>query len=236
MTPSPVRPPLPVLGFDTETTGIRVASDRIVTAALVHRAADGSVSERTWLLSPDVDIPARATAIHGITTEHARAAGQDRRQGLEQIASAIVDDGAPPLVAFNAPYDLAILEAELRRVGLATLAERLGRPVGPVLDPLVIDRGLWPRRPGKRTLDALLDVHDVDRGGASHDALADVRATITLLDALLATREAERAGLASMAPADVHAWQVTAHRAWAQEFNAWLTKRGRVADVEETWV
>ncbi|MDR1427517.1 MAG: DNA polymerase III subunit epsilon, partial [Bifidobacteriaceae bacterium] len=126
---------LPVLGFDTETTGVCVQQDRIVTAAVVQRHADRRVVEHTWLLAPDIEIPLRATAIHGITTDYARSHGQDRKTGLDELASAIADDAGLPLVAFNAPYDLGILDAELRRVGLPTLAERLGRPVAPVLDP-----------------------------------------------------------------------------------------------------
>ncbi len=43
----------PLVGFDLETTGTDVESDRIVTAALVRLEPDGTVSEqRTWLLDP----------------------------------------------------------------------------------------------------------------------------------------------------------------------------------------
>ncbi|MDR1152001.1 MAG: DNA polymerase III subunit epsilon [Bifidobacteriaceae bacterium] len=230
-----ISPVLPVVGFDTETTGVAVARDRIVTAALVWRDADAAVRERTWLLRPDIDIPARATAIHGITTDYARTNGQDPAVALEDIATAIAADAGRPLVAFNAPFDLGILEAELRRAGLATLTERLGRPVGPILDPLVIDRGIWRFRRGKRTLVAVADAYDALAAGEFHDALGDVRATIATLDAMLASPQATEAGIHTMTPAELHAWQVTAHRQWAEEFNRWLRSQGRTPDAPTTW-
>ncbi|MDR0366186.1 MAG: hypothetical protein LBH68_05095, partial [Bifidobacteriaceae bacterium] len=62
-----------LVGFDTETTGVRTEADRIVTAALVCRRADGSREAATWLINPGVEIPAQATAVHGITTAKAQA-------------------------------------------------------------------------------------------------------------------------------------------------------------------
>lgn len=52
----------PLLGFDTETTGVDPSGDRLVTAALVRRAApqaDGvrPQSVTTWLADPGVEIP-----------------------------------------------------------------------------------------------------------------------------------------------------------------------------------
>ena len=70
---------LPWLGFDTETTGVNVTSDRLVTAALVLRPGgatpQGSDTVRTWLADPGVSIPDGAAAVHGITTEYAREHG-----------------------------------------------------------------------------------------------------------------------------------------------------------------
>lgn len=201
----------PFLGLDTETTGVRPDHDRIVAAALVHRrAAGGDVT--TWLLDPGVDIPAEASAVHGITTDVARTHGHPPAQALAQIAGRIVAALAAgvPLVAFNAPFDLAILHAELRRHGLPGLADRLGAPVRPVLDPLVLDRALEPDRPGPRRLGDLCEAYGVTVAADLHTAEVNVAATLDVLAAITRRHEA----LGRMPLAQVHAWQVTAHRAW----------------------
>ncbi|MBM4595072.1 hypothetical protein GS454_18550 [Rhodococcus hoagii] len=66
----------PMAAFDLETTGPIPTNARIVTAHLA--LIDGKVtSGRNWLLNPQQGIPEGATAVHGITTEHAREHGQD---------------------------------------------------------------------------------------------------------------------------------------------------------------
>jgi DNA polymerase-3 subunit epsilon len=116
-----------------------------------------------------------------------------------------------PLVAFNASFDLLLLDAELRRHGLPTLAERLGREVGPVLDPLVLDRSLDGDRTGPRRLVDLCAHYGVSTGRL-HTADADVVATLDVLDAI-ARRHPE---LAAMDAPAVHEYQVAARRAWAE--------------------
>lgn len=170
----------PMLAFDVETTGVAVETDRIVTAATV--AVNGPAMETTtWLVDPDVDIPAEATAVHGITTERARAEGLPPEVAVaaitEQLAAALVR-GIPVVIA-NAPFDLTVLDRECRRHNLATLHDRLaGKPVAPVIDPMVIDKALDRYRPGKRKLTDLCEHYDARIDGAhdsTHDAIAAAR-------------------------------------------------------------
>ncbi|NTV39533.1 MAG: DNA polymerase III subunit epsilon, partial [Demequinaceae bacterium] len=141
----------PMVGFDTETTGVSPTSDRVVSAALIRRERD-SVETRTWLIDPGVEIPERATAVHGITTERARAEGAAPEVALEEIASALAEALAAgiPVAGFNVQYDLTILDAELARHGLVTLTQRLPGGVRPIVDPLVLDRHLDRYRKGPR--------------------------------------------------------------------------------------
>jgi DNA polymerase-3 subunit epsilon len=208
----------PLLGFDTETTGLDVAVDRIVTAALVLRGPDGTRSVRTWLLDPGVEIPAEATAIHGISTAEARAHGQDAVGALEEIAAILVHHvrHGVPLVAYNASFDLSLLDRELGRHGLPTVPERLGRPVAPVLDPLLLDRWLDRAREGKRRLGDLVALYGIEGDGELHRADVDVLATLDVLDAQL-VRHPHLRGAALDA---LHAAQAGAHRAWAERVNA----------------
>ena len=212
-----------VVGFDTETTGVDVGTDRIVSAALVRRHGT-STTVRTWLVDPGVPIPTGASDIHGITTEHARAHGRHPVGALEEVAQALVQalENGEPLVAFNACYDLSLLDAELRRHGLATLPERLGREVRVVIDPLVLDRHLDRYRRGKRRLGNLCEHYGVPASAHLHTADVDVLATLDVLHALL--RRFPEA--ARMSLEDLHDLQVTAHRTWADGFNRWRTSQG----------
>ncbi|GAA1714791.1 exonuclease domain-containing protein [Isoptericola hypogeus] len=208
----------PLLGFDTETTGLDVATDRIVTAAVVLRVPGRRTDVRTWLLDPGVEIPAEAAAIHGITTAHARDRGQAPATGLDRIADTLAVHlrRGVPLVAYNATFDLSLLDVELSRHGLPTLPERLGRPVTPVLDPLVLDRWLDGGREGKRRLGDLCTLYGVEGDGDLHTADVDVLATLDVLAAQLLAHPHLR-GVALDA---LHAAQAGAHRAWAERVNA----------------
>lgn len=211
-----------VVGFDTETTGVDVGTDRIVTAAVVRRAGP-TTSVRSWLIDPGVEIPEAAAAIHGVTTEHARAHGRDPGPALEEIAELLAGAllRSEPVVAFNASFDLSLLDAELRRYGLATLPERICRDVRAVIDPLVLDRSLDRYRPGKRKLADLCGYYGV-LTDQLHSADADVLATLDVLQAM-ARRYPE---LATADLDSLHDHQVSAHRTWAESFNAWRTRQG----------
>ena len=115
----------PLLGFDTETTGIDVDNDRIVTAALVRRDETGT-HIRSWLINPGIDIPEAASAIHGVSSNMRARTARQPKQALEEIASELAQafrDGVP-VVAYNATFDLCLLDAELRRHKLKTLPDR----------------------------------------------------------------------------------------------------------------
>lgn len=170
----------PLLAFDTETTGTNVETDRIVTAALAWITPGQGVVTRHHLIDPGVEIPEEAARVHGITTEYARAHGSKPAPALDEIARDLAGAlrAGQPLVCMNAAFDLTLLDRELRRHSLATLEQRLGRPVAPVVDVLVLDRYIRPRARGRRTLAALCEAWGVRLDGthdAAYDALAAAR-------------------------------------------------------------
>lgn len=218
----------PLLGFDTETTGVDPTSERLVTAALVARGprgADGARSQSvtTWLADPGVEIPAAAAAVHGITTERARAEGRAIEEVLAEVSDVLVTamGAGTPVVAFNASYDLTLLEAELSRHGLATMRERLGRELGPILDPLVIDRAVDRFRRGKRRLGDMAAIYRVPVDEALHTAEVDVIATLDVLEAILTAHPA----VAATPAEELVAVQARYHRQWAESFNEWLARK-----------
>lgn len=213
-----------LLGFDTETTGVDPAHDRIVTVALVHRDASGTTAH-TWLVDPGIEIPAAAAAVHGITTEHARTFGRRPVDALDEVATELAKSfsTSTPVVAFNACYDLTLIESELRRHGLPTVAERVGGPLRPVIDPLVLDREHDRFRKGKRTLGVLCELYGVTpEAGGLHSADVDVVATLDVLVALVRRYPA----IASLDLDALHEAQVRGHRRWAENFNAWRAGQG----------
>ncbi|MFD5448907.1 MULTISPECIES: exonuclease domain-containing protein [unclassified Streptomyces] len=223
----------PLAAFDLETTGTDIETDRIVTAAVVRLEPDGALStERTWLLDPGVVIPAEAAAIHGISTEHARAQGAPARSAVEEITQAVAEvlRAGTPLVVMNARYDVSLLDRECRRYGLESLSERLGAVPSPVVDPLVIDKHIDKYRRGKRALHALCAHYGVSLDDA-HDARAD---------AVAAARVVRRMGerhrpLGMMSPADLHDLQVRAAAEQSASLQAYLRRTDPAAVVEPAW-
>lgn len=212
----------PVVGFDTETTGVDVHADRIVSAAVITRT-DGADETATWLIDPGVEIPAGAAAVHGITTEHAREHGRPPREALAEISQRLFTalDAGIPLVGFNVAFDLTLLEAELARYDLPTLTSRLVGPIAPIIDPLVLDRGMDRYRRGKRTLTHITAHYGVATGDL-HDAGEDVRATLGVLEAIAA----KYPEITEMPLTELHTWQAAKHREWAENFNAWRESKG----------
>lgn len=156
--------------FDLETTGIDVETSRIVSAtvAVIDRA--GEVLERVdWLLDPGIEIPAQATNVHGITTEYAAENGRGAAEGVAEIVATIREHlgRGLPLVAYNAPYDLTLLNRESLRHGVFPLVAP-----SPVVDPLVIDKAVDRYRKGKRTLEVTSAFYGVSLDDA-HDSGAD---------------------------------------------------------------
>lgn len=164
----------PMIPFDVESTGVDVETDRIVSATVARVEPGCEPAVRSYLVAVEVDIPRAAVDVHGITTEHARAHGKPAAEVLDAVAAdlALWHRDGTPIVGMNVCYDLTILDRELRRHGLSTLEERLGRPVGPVVDVYVVDRAMDRYRPGKRKL-ADLCAHYGARLDGAHDATND---------------------------------------------------------------
>lgn len=59
----------PIAFLDLETTGIKVASDRIVEICIFREQVDGTTCIKTLRINPEMPIPPEVIAIHGITDE-----------------------------------------------------------------------------------------------------------------------------------------------------------------------
>lgn len=165
-----------LVALDTETDGPNPEDARIITACVGTANRDGW-APTNWILKPERAIPTEAQAVHGLTTEWAAETGQDRATGLRSIRDALVAawDAGLPVVAYNAVFDLTVLDRELRRIGEPGL-----RITGPVIDPLVLDKAVDRFRKGSRKLIDVaghygIRLNAADAHGAEPDALAAVR-------------------------------------------------------------
>ncbi len=223
----------PLAAFDLETTGTDPENDRIVTAAVSVVGASIAGEHRSWLVDPGIEIPAGATAVHGISTEHARSEGMDARTAVQEITAILaarLREGTP-IVAFNARFDLTILDREARRHGLVPLVERVGGPGGLiVVDPFVLDKHLDRFRPGKRTLGAVCAHYRVrleEAHSANSDALAAARVAYRLASAVPELREADLRSL--------HAEQIGWAAEQAASLQDYFAEMGRPEHVEGAW-
>lgn len=168
--------------FDLETTGVDVDTARIVSACIAVLGDDGTIVERwDWLADPGIEIPDGAAAVHGINTERARALGRPAPDVVAEIAQSlrVLFGLGIPLVVYNAPYDLTLLDRECRRHQLTPLVT-----MSPVIDPLVMDKAVDRFRKGKRTLEVTAELYGVTLDGA-HDAGADAIAAGRVAQALV---------------------------------------------------
>lgn len=201
--------------FDLETTGVDVTSARIVTAFVGVLGVDGTViSSRSWLADPGVEIPAGAAAIHGITTDRARAEGRSASLVVREIVDELAARAADglPLVVYNAPYDLTLLKHEARRHHAGPFV-----PPTVVIDPLVIDKAVDRYRKGKRTLEAACAHYGVTLDGA-HDASVDAIGAGHVARAIIERYSAELPATLT----ELHAQQVLWHQQQADSFESWM--------------
>lgn len=168
-----------LVGFDLETTSADPEDARIVTAAVATCGGGLATETATWLADPGIEIPEEAAAIHGVSTERARAEGLEASHVVDVVVALLARAAGSwslPLVIFNAPYDLTVLDREARRHGVVPLTER-GLTLCTV-DPLVIDKHIDRYRKGSRTLDAICEHYGASLDGAhdaAHDAIAAAR-------------------------------------------------------------
>lgn len=165
------------IAFDTETTGVEVGADRIVSAAAVEFRDGVEVSSREWLIKVDVQIPQAASAVHGITDQMSQVQGLVQVEALGEIREYLVSSKLP-VVCFNSQFDRMILDSNLERVGY--------QPLLGVVDicPYVIDKHMDKYVKGKaqRRLQPTVARYGLELNEADwHGALADARITGLLM-------------------------------------------------------
>ncbi|HNZ68612.1 MAG: 3'-5' exonuclease [Prolixibacteraceae bacterium] len=164
----------PLVFLDLETTGINIASDRIVEIALLKIYPDGTEEEKVIRVNPGMPIPEAAVRIHGITDEDVRDAPL-----FKEVARTLARflEGCD-LAGFNSNrFDIPLLAEEFLRCDVDfDLKKRK-----------FIDVQAIYHKMEKRTLAAAYKLYCNKELVDAHSALADTRATYEVLKAQLDT-------------------------------------------------
>lgn len=162
----------PLCFFDLETTGIKISKDRIVEISILKVFPNGTQESKTWLVNPEMPIPAETTEIHGI--DDAKVANEPTFKMLAVDISEMIK--GCDLAGFNSNrFDIPLLAEELLRVGLDF----------DLKSTMAIDVQTIFHKMEKRTLSAAYKFYcDKDLEDA-HSAEADTNATFEVLKSQL---------------------------------------------------
>ena len=162
----------PLLFFDIESTGLNVATDRIVEISMVKVMPDGSRQVKTRRVNPTIPIPEAARAVHGISDDDVKD-----EPTFSQLAKSMLQfmEGCD-IAGYNAlNFDIPMLTEEFMRVGL---------------DPKFRERNLvdvqvifYKKEP--RTLSGAYKFYCDKNLEDAHTAQADTMATLEVLEAQL---------------------------------------------------
>ena len=162
----------PIVFFDLETTGIDVATDRIVEICLIRLEPNGNRQSMTMRLNPERHIPEEASSVHGIYDADVKDCPTFREKA-EELKT--IFDGCD-LAGFNSNrFDIPLLAEEFIRSGVNI----------DLNTPRRVDVQNIYHKLERRTLIAAYKFYcDKDLENA-HSALADTEATLEVLEAQL---------------------------------------------------
>jgi DNA polymerase III epsilon subunit-like protein len=176
-----------ILGFDTETTGLSVTSDRAISYGFCAYRFGVPVWSEHFFVVPDRPISAGAHRVHGLTVEdlenkRASAAVHNVEGGLShaiKILRHFHQRGAYIVGSNLGRFDLEML----RRSSMSVLANALDNPYFDIsllriIDVVEHDLAIEPSRAlrPRRGLTFLCRHYRVTPGG--HDALGDAKAAV----------------------------------------------------------
>ncbi len=189
--------------FDTETTGLEPEfGHRVIEVAALELLNDlPSGRHFHALIHPERDIPEDATRIHGFTL--ADLAGRPR---FTEIADDLLEFfGDAKLIAHNAPFDFAFLDAEFLRIGKPALSATR------MIDTLALAKARFPGMPN--SLDALCRRFAIDLSArTTHNALLDCRLLADVYLELTGGRQRGLSLVAAKAAVELTVYQHTGNR------------------------
>ncbi|WP_336065979.1 3'-5' exonuclease [Mesoflavibacter sp. CH_XMU1404-2] len=160
----------PLCFFDLETTGINITTDRIVEISILKVYPNGNKESKTWLVNPEMPIPAEVSAIHGITDD--KVANEPTFKQLATEINNMIKDA--DLAGFNSNrFDIPLLAEEMLRADMDfDMKSRLAIDVQTIFHKME-----------QRTLSAAYKFYCDKNLENAHTAAADTLATYEVLEA-----------------------------------------------------
>lgn len=215
-----------IASFDLETTGLDPEQARIVSAAFLFISPEDEILPGSFsrLVDPEIAIPEEAVAVHGIAQDQVELRGLDRMEMIERIflsfARAMRQE--IPVIIYNARFDLTLFLSELYRL------TDLTPTIGPIIDPLVIDRARDKYRKGGRKLETVAAHYGVPLDSA-HAAAADAVAAAGIACRLpIAYPSLQHISLTDLQEAQ-RKW----HEEWKTGLNKWWKRKGIDREIPE---
>ena len=161
-----------IVVIDFETTGLNTRNDRIIEIGAVKLQGGQVIDTHTEMVNPGMPLPPKITEITGIT-DHMLMDAPSAGEALPKLLDFIAD---APLAAHNAGFDCAILDSELKRLGI----ERKWT----VIDTLFFAQKLHPEYPrfNLKSVCKQLGVSLKNAHRAVHDAAATAQILAIMLD------------------------------------------------------
>ena len=105
----------PIAFFDLETTGVNVASDRIVEISILKISPDGKKEIKTKRINPTIPIPKQSSEIHGIYD--ADVANEPTFKGIAKSLAQFLE--GCDLAGYNSnKFDIPVLVEEFMRADI----------------------------------------------------------------------------------------------------------------------
>ncbi len=158
--------------FDLETTGVKVASDRIIEISIVKVLPGGDKESITRRINPGIPIPAEASAVHGIYDEDVK----DKplfKDAAHELKNYIGDSDLAGYNCLN--FDVPLLVEEFLRVGVDF----------DISNRRIVDVQNIFHKMEQRTLSAAYKFYCQKNLENAHSAEADTMATYEVLEAQL---------------------------------------------------
>lgn len=164
--------------FDTETTGLDPLAGKVIEIGAIKFSYKKPIDEFGTLINPECKIPWQVTKVNNITDEMVK----DSPKGPEVFPKFLEFIGDAVLIAHNAKFDIDFVNAELDRLGLPRMTNR-------VIDTRWMSKDFFPKEANYKlqTLAESFKIQVLDAHRATDDSRVCMKLFLYCVRALFKT-------------------------------------------------